>query len=303
MTKLKIFLNLFKEAFTIFSENHPVKFASAIAYFSLFALPSIFLIIVFFLSFIFSESSILRELQDQLSKVVGSDGAEILVVITKNYKEQAAESLFSIFIYSIIVYWLSTQLFRLFQNSLNDLWRLKPDFNSYWKKLWVQRIFPFVLVLLTGLMFFGSLIISQGLDFALNSIFGFGLTIEDLGFIINLFTAVMVFFWFSILYKILPSAKILWEPTFVGAAVTTLLFFIGIWLIWNFVIERDLDDIYDIAASIIVVALWVFYSSLVFLYGASFTKVYAKMRNKQIAPLPYSYKYDIVKHKDYIINK
>jgi membrane protein len=96
------------------------------------------------------------------------------------------------------------------------------------------------------------------------------------------------------LYKILPSAKILWEPTFVGAAVTTLLFFIGIWLIWNFVIERDLDDIYDIAASIIVVALWVFYSSLVFLYGASFTKVYAKMRDKQIAPLPYTFKYDIV---------
>ncbi|CAN5161542.1 hypothetical protein BH23BAC1_BH23BAC1_28010 [soil metagenome] len=165
--RIKEYLFILKEAFQIYKENHPVKFASAIAYFSLFALPSMFLIIVYFLSFIFSRTEILRELREQLAAVVGVEGADILVVITENYEEQASENTFTVIIYVIIVFWLSTQLFRLFQNSLNDLWRIKPDFSSFWRRIWVDRILTFFLVLITGLMFYASLIIERALKLPL----------------------------------------------------------------------------------------------------------------------------------------
>ncbi|CAN5161453.1 hypothetical protein BH23BAC1_BH23BAC1_28000 [soil metagenome] len=109
-----------------------------------------------------------------------------------------------------------------------------------------------------------------------------------------------MFFWFSLLYKVLPAVKIKWEPTFVGAGITTLLFFAGVWLLWTFVVERDLQDIYDWVASIMIVALWIFYSSLIFLLGASITKAFARFRNKQITPASYAYKYKIVKDDDFI---
>ncbi len=291
----KDYLHLFKDAFNILKENHPVKFASAIAYFALFALPCIFLIIAYVLGLFFDKAEVLRELEDQLSNVVGSDGAEILVEVTQNYAKQAAKSTWAILMYIVIVFWLSTQLFRLFQNSLNDLWLIKPAFKSFWKKLWVERGLTFLLVLATGILFFASLIVEWSLQFALSPVMDDPDPKSGLAkAAVDLFTVVLVYLWFSFLYKVLPAVNIKWEPTLVGAAVTTVLFFAGFWLLWNFVVLRDLEDLYATVAPIIRVALWIFYSSLVFLYGASFTKAYASLQDKNITPTPYAYKYKIV---------
>jgi membrane protein len=284
----KDYFLLFKEAFKTFADNHPVKFASAIAYFSLFALPCMFLIILYTFGLFFDRDEIIRKMQEQLGKVLGEDGAEILIVITEKYKEQAAESLLMTLLYAVIIFWLSTQLFRLFQNSLNDLWQIKPNFKSIWKKQWVERGIPFLIILATGLVFVVSLLFERGLlaDFQ-----GGGTESSLVSLLGNLFTALLVFLWFALLYKMLPMVHIQWGPTFLGAAVTTLLFYIGAWLLWNFVVVRDLEDIYVEVASIIRVGLWVFYSSLVFLYGASFTKAYASLRGKSIAPSSSAYKF------------
>jgi membrane protein len=298
--KFKDYLRLSKEAFSVFRENHPVKFASAIAYFSLFALPSIFLIIVFVLSLFLDRAMVLQELAAQLSKVVGESGANILVVITANYLEQAAQSVLMGIAYAGVVFWLATQLFRLFQNSLNDLWQVSPDFDGLWRRLWVERGITFVLVLITGLLSFASVAVEWALGLLTSAVAGEpDMNPELRGAIVNGITALLVFLWFALLYKILPVVKIEWEPTLVGAAVTTVLFFIGIWLLWNFVVERDLEDLYSFVAPIILVALWVFYSSLVFLYGASFTKVYARFRGKRIAPAPHAYKFKSVRQEEF----
>lgn len=290
----KDYLHLFKDAFDTFKENHPVKFASAIAYFSLFALPCIFLIITHVLGLVFDRQHILSELEEQLKNVVGDDGAAIMVEITENYGEKATESGWMIALYTVIVFWLSTQLFRLFQNSLNDLWCIKPDIDSIWRKVWVERGKTFVLVLATGLMFYVSLGIKWLLQTLMGQVLGMdGIDDSILQVIVAAFTVVLVFFWFALLYKEVPAVRIKWGPTFVGAAMTTALFFAGYWLLWNFVILRDLEEFYASVTSIIRVALWVFYSSLVFLYGASLTRAYAHMRHKNIEPASYAYKYSV----------
>lgn len=291
--------SLTKSSFGIFTENHPVKFASAIAYFSLFALPSMFLILLYVLSLYFSEAEVLMELKAQLREIVGSDGAEILVVITENYKDQAEESIWSLMMYIVIIFWLSTQLFRLFQNSLNDLWRIKPKYENFWRRIWVERGLTFLLVIGTGLLFFSSVVVERAVEYAGMIVGGLDTDTWIIKWIINILTAIFVFLWFSLLYKVLPAVRIKWEPTFVGAAVTSVLFFIGIWLLWEFVVERDLEGLYDKVASIILVALWIFYSSLVFLFGASFTKAYASMQGKQISPARYAYKFKITRDDDF----
>ncbi|HSI69517.1 MAG TPA: YhjD/YihY/BrkB family envelope integrity protein, partial [Gillisia sp.] len=91
--------------------------------------------------------------------------------------------------------------------------------------------------------------------------------------------------------------RIKWGPTFVGAAVTSILFIIGYLLIYQFVVKRELEDIYDVVASIIVVALWIFYASLVYLYGASFTQAYSNDRGKVIEPASYAYKFKKVRDR------
>lgn len=299
MTFLQKCWSLTKSSFNIFAENHPVKFASAIAYFSLFALPSMFLIITYVLSIYFSEAEVLLELKEQLSEIVGEDGANILVVITENYKEQAEDSIWTLLMYSVVIFWLSTQLFRLFQNALNDLWRIKPDYENIWRRIWVERGLTFLLVIGTGLLFFSAVVVERAVEYAGLILGGLDTETGIIRWIINIITATFVFLWFSLLYKVVPAVKIKWEPTFVGAGVTSFLFFIGMLLLYEFVVERDLEDLYDKAASIILVALWIFYSSLVFLIGASFTKAYARMQDKQIAPADYAYKYKVTKDEDF----
>lgn len=297
MSFLKKCYSLSKTSFKILADNHPVKFASAIAYFSLFAVPSMLLIIVYFFSIFFPEGEIFGELREQLSIVVGEDGANILVVITENYKEQAEKSIFTLIIYSVIIFWLSTQLFRLFQNSLNDLWLVKPDFDSIWQRIWMERILTFFLVIGSGALLFSSVAVERGLELFLGSGGREGeWTLTSV--LVNTITAIFVFLWFSLLYKVLPAVKIKWGPTFVGAIVTSILFIIGYLLIWELVVKRDLEDIYDVVASIIVVALWIFYASLVFLYGASFTKAYSNSRGKTIEPASYAYKFKKVRDRD-----
>ncbi|KEO74602.1 YihY/virulence factor BrkB family protein [Anditalea andensis] len=286
--------SLSKTSFKIFADNHPVKFASAIAYFSLFALPSMLLIILYFFSMFFPVEMIVDLLKEELSIVVGQDGANILVVITENYKGQAEQNLFTLVIYSVVIFWLSTQLFRLFQNSLNDLWLVKPKFTNFWQRIWMERVLTFFLVIGSGVLLFSSIAVEWGLEMLLGSDSqqsGWTLT----SVLVNIITAIFVFFWFSLLYKVLPAVKIKWGPTLVGAWVTSILFIIGYLLIWEFVVKRELEDFYDVAASIIVVALWIFYASLVFLYGASFTKAYSNDRGKAIEPASYAYKFKKVK--------
>jgi len=296
MSFLKKCYSLSKTSFKIFADNHPVKFASAIAYFSLFAVPSMLLIIVYFFSIFFPVGEIFSELKEQLSIVVGDDGANILVVITENYKKQAEQNIFTLLIYSVVIFWLSTQLFRLFQNSLNDLWLVKPDFESIWQRIWMERILTFVLVIGSGALLFSSVAVERALELFLGSGGREGeWTLTSV--LVNTITAIFVFLWFSLLYKVLPAVRIKWGPTFVGAVVTSVLFIIGYLLIYQFVVERDLEDFYDVAASIIVVALWIFYASLVFLYGASFTKAYSNDRGKAIEPATYAYKFKQVRDR------
>lgn len=292
--QLSYTFQLLQDAFSLLKENHPVKFASAIAYFSLFALPCIFLIITHVLGLVFDRQYILTELEQQLQSVVGEDGAAILVQITENYGDKAAESVWMTVLYTVIVFWLSTQLFRLFQNSLNDLWCIKPDYKNFLQKFWVERGKTFVLVLATGLMFYASLGIKRLMHLLTDQVLGLtGVEDTSLQIVVAAFTVVLVYFWFALLYKEVPAMRLPWKPTFVGAAMTTVLFFAGYWLLWNFVILRDLEELYAEVASIVRVALWVFYSSLVFLYGACLTRAYADRQKKHVEPATYAYTYTV----------
>ncbi|WMJ73176.1 YihY/virulence factor BrkB family protein [Cytophagaceae bacterium ABcell3] len=295
--KLKRFFSLFLESWQIFKENHPGEFASAIAYFSLFGLPSIFVIVIFCLSFFFETNTLYHELQKQLAVIIGEDSANILGIITERYMIQASKNIWLLIAYTFTVLSLATQLLVFFQDILNNLWQVKPAFKSFWKKMWVERGLTFILVLATGILFFANVALERGIEYATGGETGTNDPIVIL--IINILTILFVWLWFAVLYKILPFVKIKWEPTIVGAAITTLLFLIGIWLLSVLVVDEGIEDLYDYAAPIVLVALWLFYNSLAFFYGASFTKAYARMRGKHIEPAHYAYRFKWVKDKDF----
>jgi membrane protein len=292
MQKIKEFLKLFKNAWTIFVANYPIEFASSFAYFSLFGLPSIFLIIIFILGFAFETPMLYQELGAQLKEILGQPTAELLVLITQNYVEHTIKDIWNTIAYVITIFLLATQLLVFFQDILNKIWHIKPNFKNQFQKHLKERGLTFLMALFTGILFFSSVAIERGIFF----LFGEAGNEGGRDFIINVITALFVLLWFTVLYKFLPFVKLPWEPAIVGAVITSILFFIGVWLLLEFVVkEQRLDDLYDYVAPIVLVSFWIFYNSLAFLYGASFTKAYAAYRGKEIMAKSYAFKYAIVK--------
>lgn len=288
----KDYLKLFKRAWKIFTGGYPVEFASSFAYFSLFGLPAILLIVVLFLSMFFDISMLFEEVRSQLEVVVGSRSADAIVMITSNYLEQATEGIFLGIFYFVTIFLLATQLIIFFQDVLNNFWQIKPNFKSFWQKHLKERGLASLMVVLTGLLFFASSAIERGLDFLTGG--GIGSGMEKV--LVNFITGILVYLWFALLFKVLPFATIRWKPHLIGAAVTSFLFFLGFWVLLEFAIkEESLEKIYDFATPVVQVSFWIFYNALAFLFGASFTKAYAEMTGEEIEAKPYSYRYRLVK--------
>jgi membrane protein len=88
----------------------------------------------------------------------------------------------------------------------------------------------------------------------------------------------------ALVYRILPDAKIAWRDVWVGAGVSALLFLLGNHLIGWYLAATSVTSVYGAAGSIVIVLLWVYYSSQVVLFGAEFTRVYAKHRGSPLEP-------------------
>ncbi len=160
----------------------------------------------------------------------------------------------------------------------------------------MERTLSFVLVLSTGVVFFASYLVEHSLGFITRGILDMRVMDEPITiWLTRIITGLLVFFWFAVLYKVLPFVRIRWGPTLIGAAFTAILFFAGVALLWQGVVKRDLEEFYEQVSPIILVALWMFYSALIFLFGASYTKVYAMEIDKHIKPAEYAYKLKMVK--------
>jgi membrane protein len=286
---MKALMKLMSRSYKIFTAHHPVEFASAFAYFSLFGLPSIFLIMIVFLRLFFPQDFLFDQLQEQLAGVVGKESSEVMVLITGKYLQQLEQSLWSTVFYSVTFLLLATQLMVFFQDILNGLWQVKPRFDNLFQKQIKERGLTFIMVVLTGMLFF----ISAAIDWAFEQF-----TTGILKWLSLVFKVCVIYAWFAILYKHLPFASIQWKSTLVGAAVTTALFFLGLVLLDQFVIqEKRLDDFYDYVAPVVQVSFWIFYTSLAFLFGASFTKAYTEMKGQEIKPKEYAYKFKEVEDR------
>lgn len=236
-----------------------------------------------------------EEVRNQLEVIVGADSADMIVLITRNYLEEAGKGIFIGIFYFITVFLLATQLIVFFQDVLNKLWQLKPDFRNLWQKQVKERGLTFLMVIITGLLFLVSSAIERALEFFSGGDIGSGLE----KFIVNVITGILVYFWFAILYKVLPFGKIRWKPNLVGAAVTSILFFTGFWLLLEFAVkEQSLEDLYDYVTPVVLVSFWIFYNCLAFMYGAAFTKAYADMTREKIEPASYSFRYKLVPEEE-----
>lgn len=276
---------LIKGCFKKYQENDPVIYAAAIAFLTLFSLPSVLIIIIQVGTPFLGEQDTRIELSDKVESLVGATSAEQIQRIIDNRRVGDSNPLTDLI--SVVFLLLSaTVIFSFLKKALNAIWGVKPKPHRTVVKFLTDGVRSFVLIVLLSML----LLVTLSFQVVLNYLNEF--TTENLISISRYIneTADYLVSWsvasltFALLFKYLPDAKVRWAEAAVGALVTGVLFTIGKYLIGLLLINTSVTTIYGAAGSLAGLLIWVFYSSILILVGAIFTQVYASQIGQSIEP-------------------
>lgn len=290
------FLDLLKQAFVNLRSNDPVRMAGATAFFTLFALPPIVIILSQVLSALFNDHLRLvsGRLFGQLAELFGAQSARQLQDISRHLQPKAAYSL-STSLSVVLLLLASTTLFAVVKNSLNQLWNVKAGPDRTFLHVLKGRGVALLIILGSGLLFTASLTV-DGLmapkpDSVSLTVSSSGALLTSLGH--SVASVALLTAWFALLLRYLPDVRVRWQAVWMGAFVTALLFSLGAGLLSRLLTYRQLSALYGGSGSLILVLLFVFYCSLIFYYGAAFTRQYGKYVHLDAEPNAHTVAYTI----------
>ncbi len=276
---------LIKGCFKKYQEHDPVIYAAAIAFLTLFSLPSVLIIIVQVGSPFLGEQDTRIELSGKVESLVGTTSAEQIQKIINNRSLGDANPLTDLI--SIVFLLLSaTVIFTFLKKAINSIWGMKPKPHRTLVKFLADGLRSFLLIILLSLLLLVTLsfqvVLNYLNEFATENFIGVSSYInETADYLVSWGVASVTF---ALLFKYLPDAKVHWHEAMVGALVTGVLFTIGKYLIGLLLVNTSITTIYGAAGSLAGLLVWVFYSSILLLIGAIFTQVYASQIGESIKP-------------------
>lgn len=274
-----------KLSYKDFIDDRIAKLSAALAYYTIFSLPGILLIIITIADTLYGKEAIQGALQSQISSLVGVSAATQIQDIIRNAHLSNKASL-AAFIGIITLVIGATSMFGEIQDSINLIWKLKAKPKRGWIKLLLNRLLSFSMVVTLGFLLMVSLVISSLITLFSNYMASYfpELTLLFI-YIINLLLSFgITIFLFAVIFKVLPDAKIRWRDVIVGATATAILFMAGKFAIGYYLGSSSVASTYGAAGSVIIILLWIYYSAIILYFGAAFTKEYAQHFGYHIFP-------------------
>lgn len=280
---------LLYKSFNAFLDDNALKMSASLAYYTIFAIAPLLLVIVSLAGIIYGQDAAQGKIFAELNKFVGSGAANQIQEIIKNISK-SQDTVFAIIAGSITLFIGTTGVFIEIQDSINQIWRVKAKPKKGWLKLITNRVLSFSMVIGLGFLLIVSLVIN-GVILALSEkiqIYFPDLTI----LVINIFNLILTFIvisaLFGIIFKFLPDVLIDWKDVRMGAFFTAILFMVGKFLIGLYIEKVGPGSAYGAAGSLIVILIWVYYTSAILFFGAEFTQVYSDRYGGKIKPATYA---------------
>jgi len=285
---------IIKEVFNRFIEDNPMLYAANIAFYTIFSLPAALIIIIAVAGKFFAKEAVTGELYQQIRGLVGPSSAAEIQKIIEN-ASQSDSGVFATIIGVGTLLFSATTVFVSIQGALNAIWNVKPVPKKGYIKLIIDRVMSFALVVTLGFLMMVSLVLDAILSLFKNFLMQLfsGITyyvMEAINFAISFIVISLVF---GLVFKVLPDAKIKWSDVRTGAVVTTVLFILGKFLIGLYLGNSDFESTYGAAGSLVVILMWVYYSSVILLLGAEFTQAFAKSKGRMILPAAHAVKVEM----------
>lgn len=260
-------------------------YAAAIAFYTIFSLAPILLISAGIASMVFSEQQAEDQIVKEIEHLTGSEGAKVARQVLQNVNILKGSPLAVVFgVLTALIG--STAVFVNLQSSLNHIWRVRSKTDMSMIKVLIRvRMRSFGIVLAVGFLLLVSMVFSALLNGVQTLMADQMKQVSWVWQLINTLISIgVITLLFAMIYKYLPDVKIAWQDVVVGAALTSVLFTIGKSLIGLYLGQVAIGSTYGAAGSFVVLLIWIYYSSLIFFFGAEFTHVYAHRFGRRIRP-------------------
>jgi membrane protein len=278
-------LSLFKQTASEWMEDDAPSLGAALAYYTVFSLAPLMTIAIAIAGFFLGKEAAQGQIFDELRGLLGADGGKAVEEMVQSANAQPTAGVVATIISVIMLLFGASGVFGQLQASLNAIWGVKAKPGRGVLGLIKDRLLSFGFTLVVGFLLLVSLLLSAGMALMADWIGGLMPGSEALAYILNIVLSLsMITLLFATIFKFLPDAKIAWHDVWIGAFLTALLFTIGKFALGIYLGKSGVASSYGAAGSLIVLLLWVYYSSQLLFFGAEFTQVYANRFGSRVAP-------------------
>jgi len=283
-------ISLLKQTFSEWLEDKVPQLGAALAYYTVFSLAPLVLLLLAIVGFIFHNdpAGAWGKMTEQMSYFLDKNAIDVVQGIAQK-ASQPNKSFLATIIGILLALFGASGVFGQLQDALNTIWGVKAKPGAGIAGFIRSRFLSFTMV--AGVCFL--LLVSLVLESVLKSFSHYVQAMFPGGIVIalvvySIFDLAVVVLLFASIFKFLPDVKIQWRDVWIGAVMTAIFFAIGKWALGLYLGSGTAASAYGAASSLITLLLWIYYSSQILLFGAEFTQVYAARAGRALVPDKYA---------------
>ena len=282
---LKEAISILKETFSEWMEDQAPTLGAALAYYTVFSLAPVLIIAISIAGLVFGKEAAQGQIFDQLRGLLGDESGRAMQVMVQNASAEPATGLAAALVGFATLLFGASGVFGQLQTSLNAIWGVQPKPGRGILGIIQDRILSFGFILVVGFLLLVSLLLTAAIAFVGHRFGDMVPGMVALAQILNsIFSLAVITLLFAMIFKFLPDARIAWHDVWIGAFITAALFTVGKFALGLYLGKSGVASSYGAAGSLIVLLLWVYYSSQIIFLGAEFTQVYANRFGSHVAP-------------------
>jgi membrane protein len=271
-------------------DDNVLRLSAALSFYTIFSLAPLLTIAVAIAGLVVNEKVVRDEALGQFKDLIGGPGADAIANMLAS-ASQPVQGTIATVVSLVTLIIVSMGMFSELQDAFNLIWRITPQKGAALWGVIKSRFLPFMLVIGTGLLLLGSLILSAVMaalsKFILQAVPGPQVILIVMDVAVSLPVITLLF---ALMFKVLPDGYIAWMDVWLGAVASGTLFLIGKWVIGLYLGSTAMASMYGAASSLMIILAWVYYSALIFFWGAELTSVYAhecgsRMSVPRVTPL------------------
>ncbi|HEY8848079.1 MAG TPA: YihY/virulence factor BrkB family protein, partial [Thermoanaerobaculia bacterium] len=284
---MKRYFDLLKQAFTEFQQDKAQRLGAALAYYMIFSIAPLLLIAIAIAGIAFGKSQAQEQIVDQLRRLMGDAGAKAIAEMLANAAKPKTGTL-AIVIGSVTLLIGAASVFGNLKDALNTIWNVEVKPSGGIMSMIKQRFLSFAMVLGVGFLLlvtlvFDAAIASMG-KYADNRLPGGEALWQSLQLVVS-FVVVTVLF--ALIFRFLPDTHVEWRDVWAGAFFTAFLFVVGKFALGLYLGKSAIGSSYGAAGSIVVLLVWIYWSTNILFFGAEFAQVYGRTDGSMSVAAPF----------------